>query len=105
MKYAIIKMGSKQYQVQEGKTVFVDLLSAEPNKDITFSEVILYVDGVDNVKVGTPLVEGAKVIGQAGEMVKGKKLTVGKFRRREGYRRTYGHRQKYTPVKITQIIG
>ena len=102
MKYAIIKMGSKQYQVREGETVLVDLQKIETGKEITFSDVSLYVDD-DNVKIGNPVIAGAKVIGQVGEMIKGKKVVIGKFRKREGYRRTQGHRQKYTPVNITQI--
>ena len=104
MKYAVIRMGSKQFQMEEGKTVLVDLQKTEPGKEITFSEVVLYVDG-DNIKIGSPLVKGVKVIGQAGEMVKDKKVTTGKLRKREGYRRTYGHRSKYTPVKVTQIVA
>jgi large subunit ribosomal protein L21 len=103
MKYAIIKIGSNQYQVKEGKTVLLDLQRTETGKEITFSNVSLYVDG-NNVKIGNPVVAEAKVIGQVGEMVKGKKVVIGKFRKREGYRRTQGHRQKYTPVKITQIL-
>jgi large subunit ribosomal protein L21 len=102
MKYAIIKMGSKQYQVKEGETVLVDLQKTKPGGEITFSDISLYVDG-DNVKIGNPIIPGAKVIGQVGEMIKGKKVVIGKFRKREGYRRTQGHRQKYTPVKVTQI--
>lgn len=104
MKYAVIKMGSNQYQMEEGKTVLLDLQKTEPTKEMTFSDVVLYVDG-DNVKIGTPLVNGVKVIGQAGEMVKGDKVVTAKFRKREGYRRTYGHRTKYTPVKVTQIVA
>ncbi|MBI5778225.1 MAG: 50S ribosomal protein L21 [Planctomycetes bacterium] len=104
MKYAVIRMGSKQFQMEEGKTVLVDLQKTEPGKEITFPEVVLYVDG-DNIKVGSPLVKGAKVVGQAGEMVKDKKVFTGKHRRREGYKRTYGHRTKYTPVKVTQIVA
>jgi len=102
MKYAVIKIGLNQYQVAEGETVLVDHKNLGPGKEITFSDVILYVDG-DNVKIGTPVLTGAKVVGQAGEMIKGKKVVVGKFRKREGYRRTYGHRAQYTPVKITRI--
>lgn len=104
MKYAVIRMGSKQFQMQEGKTVMIDLQKTEPGKEITFAEVVLYVDG-DNVQIGSPLVKGVKVVGLAGEMAKDKKVVTGKHRRREGYKRTYGHRTKYTPVKVTQIIS
>ncbi|MDI6732691.1 MAG: 50S ribosomal protein L21 [Planctomycetota bacterium] len=103
MKYAVIKIGSKQYQVEEGKTVLVDLQKTKTGDEITFSEVVLYVDG-ETIKIGTPVLNGARVVGQTGEIVKDKKVVTGKFRRREGYRRSYGHRNKYTPVKITQII-
>ncbi|MFH1232039.1 MAG: 50S ribosomal protein L21 [Planctomycetota bacterium] len=104
MKYAIIKMGSKQYKVKEGETVLVDIKKTETGKEITFSDVSLYVDG-DNVKIGNPMIAGAKVIGKVGEIVKGKKVMIGKFRKREGYHRTQGHRQKYTLVDITQIMA
>ena len=102
MKYAIFKMGSKQYQAREGDTILLDLQEVEAGKEVTFPDVLLYADG-DDVQIGTPVVDGAKIVGETGEIVKGKKVVTGKFRRRENFRRTYGQRPKYTPVKITQI--
>jgi len=104
MKYAIFKLGSRQYQAKEGDTILIDLQDISEGKSLTFSDVLLVADG-DNVMIGTPVVAGAKITGEAEDMVKGKKIVTGKFRKREGYKRAYGQRHKYTPVKITQITA
>ena len=102
MKYAIFKLGSRQYQAKEGETLLLDLQEGDARKEVTFTDVLLYVDG-DNIQIGTPVVAGAKITGLAGEMHKGVKVTTGKFRKREGYKRSYGQRHKYTPLKISSI--
>ncbi len=102
---AVIRTGSKQYKVQEGDVLDIELLPIkEGEKSFTISEVLLIADG-EKVKVGKPLVSGAKVVVEIEEEVKGDKVIAYKFRRREGYHRTVGHRQKYNRVKVTKIQG
>jgi large subunit ribosomal protein L21 len=100
--YAVIATGGKQYRVSEGETIQVEKLGADAGATVTFDEVLLVGKGAD-VKVGTPVVSGAKVTAQVVENLKGEKLLIYKYRRRKGYRRKTGHRQEYTAVKITGI--
>lgn len=100
--YAVIATGGKQYRVSEGTVLRVEKLDAEEGASVEFDQVLLVGDG-DKVNVGKPLVEGGKV--QATVMAQGKarKVEVIKFRRRKNYRRTKGHRQDFTQVKVTGI--
>ena len=102
MAYAIIKTGGRQYRVAEGDTIDVDLLDAEVGKTTTFGEVLLHADG-DRLTHGDPLISGAKVTAEVVEQRKDKKVVAFKFKRRKGYHRTVGHRQKLTRVKIKSI--
>jgi len=100
--YAVIATGGKQYKVAEGETLRVEKLPAEAGATVTFDEVLLLADG-DQIKVGTPMLAGARVTAQVVENGRGKKLIIYKYRRRKGYRRKNGHRQPFTAVKITGI--
>ena len=102
--YAVIQTGGKQYRVEPGKTVVVEKLPGNEGETIAFDRVLLVSsgDGAD-VKVGQPIVSGAKVSGEIVEHGLGDKLVVFKFRRRKNYVRKNGHRQQYTAVKITSI--
>ena len=102
MAYAIIRTGGRQYRVAEGDTIDIDLLEGEAGKKLTFDEVLMHADG-EKVSHGTPSVSGAKVVGEVVEQRKGEKVLAFKYRRRKGYHRTVGHRQKLTRVKITGI--
>ena len=100
---AIFRDGSRQYKVEEGSTVDVDYRDLEPGSSIEFPEV-LYVSGSgDAPRFGTPVVDGARVIGKVVGTVKGKKLIITHFRRRKNSRRRVGHRQRYTQVEIKKI--
>ncbi len=99
---AIIKTGGKQYRVAVGDKLRIEKLSGEVGGNVDFSEVLFLGTGAD-AKVGTPLVEGAKVSGTITHHGRGKKLIVYKFSRRKNYRRKNGHRQSYTEVEITGI--
>lgn len=101
--YAVIKTGGKQYQVTEGEYLKVEKLDAEVGSNVTFEEVLL-VSG-DELKVGQPLVDGAKVNAVVLEQGKEKKIIVGKFKAKKNYRRKQGHRQPYTMIKIESIVG
>jgi len=101
--YAVIKSGGKQYRVQSGAQVRVEALSAEVGAAISFDEVLLVGEG-DNLKIGAPLVSGAKVTGTVVAQARDEKLRIFKLRRRKHYQKTQGHRQSYTEVRIDAIL-
>ena len=100
--FAVIRTGGKQYQVSEGDTLDIELIGNAKDKAITISDVLMVTDG-DNVKVGRPAVSGASVTLEIIDQVKAPKVVAFKYRRREGYHRTVGHRQKYNRVKVVKI--
>ncbi len=100
--YAVVETGGKQYRVQSGDTLEIESLPIEQGKEVAFDKVLLVADG-EKVKVGQPLVAGAKVTADVLDHKRGKKVIAFKFRRREGYHRTIGHRQELTVVKIKAI--
>lgn len=102
--YAVIKTGGKQYKVAEGQTVRVEKLDLEEGAAVEFDQVLMIANGED-LKVGTPVVEGAKVSGEVAAQGRGKKVEIIKFRRRKHHMKRQGHRQYYTDVKITGIAG
>lgn len=101
MSYAVIKTGGKQYKVAQGDVIEVEKLDGDAGAEITFSDVISTGKGGD-IKVGSGLAS-AKVMAEIVEQFKGPKLIAYKYKRRKGYHRTVGHRQKLTKVKITSI--
>jgi len=102
--YAIIRDGSRQCRVEKGLELDLDRKKAEPGAKVEFGEVLLLHDG-KSLRVGRPTVEGAKVLGEVVKEVRDVKLRIHRFRRREIYRRTLGHRQKLTRVRITEIVA
>ena len=100
--YAIIESCGKQYKVTEGDVVFFEKLDAEEGKKVTFDKVIL-VSEEGKVQVGAPYVKGVKVEGKVVSHGKGKKILVFKYKAKKNYRRTQGHRQPYTKIKIDKI--
>lgn len=102
MAYAIIQTGGKQYRVAEGDMIEVDKLDLEEGATTTIREVLLVSDGAQT-KVGTPFVEGAAVTAEVVAQTKGPKLISFKYKRRKGYHRTVGHRQRLTQLKISAI--
>lgn len=100
--YAVIETGGKQYRVAPGQTVRVEKLPAEDGAEVTFEKVLLVADG-EAVKVGAPYLEGGRVTARVKAQGRHRKVTVIKFKRRKGYKRTKGHRQHYTEVEITGI--
>ena len=100
--YAIIKTGGKQYRVSEGDVITIEKLDVAAEGTVSFDEVVTVVKDGD-VKVGTPLVDGAKVTGTVLEHGKGKKILVFKYKAKSNYRRRQGHRQPFTKVRIESI--
>jgi large subunit ribosomal protein L21 len=102
MAYAIIRTGGRQFRVEEGDTLDVDVLDVEPGKTATFGDVLMFADG-KNVTQGNPLISGANVTAEVLEQRKDKKVVAFKYKRRKGYHRTVGHRRKLTRIKIKSI--
>jgi large subunit ribosomal protein L21 len=102
--YAVIKTGGKQYRVQAGDLLVVEKLDGEPGAEVAFGEVLMLGEG-EAVTVGAPLVDGAVVSGTLIETRKGEKVKIFKKIRRQGYRRTRGHRQTETVIRVTSVAG
>jgi large subunit ribosomal protein L21 len=102
--YAVIKTGGKQYRVAPGESLKVESLVAEPGATVSFDEVLMVADG-DAVKVGAPLLAGASVRAEVTAHGRGDKIRIIKHRRRKHYHKEQGHRQNFTAVKITEIVG
>ena len=102
--YAIIRDRGTQYRVEEGQVVEVALLEAAPGDQVELGEVLM-LGGSDSVQVGTPLVSGAKVVAKVLGNTKGDKIVVFKYKNKKRYRRRTGHRQQYTSISISQIVG
>jgi large subunit ribosomal protein L21 len=102
--FASIRIGGKQYRVQEGQELLVDRLAAEEGADFNGVEVLMVADG-DNVQVGTPLVQGAAVAATVVRHAKGKKIRVFKYKAKKNYRRRIGARAHQTLLRINSITA
>lgn len=102
--YAIVRTGGKQYQVASGDTVRVEKLDGNVGDTVDLDDVLMVVDG-EEVKVGKPVLDEAKVVAKIAEQGKSKKVIVFKKKRRKGYRLRKGHRQSYTALQIEEIQG
>ena len=100
--YAVIQTGGKQYRLSAGDTVRVETLDAEEGASVEFDNILMVADG-DNIKVGTPFVEGGKVVAKVKAHGRHKKIEIIKFNRRKHYDKRTGHRQNYTELEITDI--
>jgi large subunit ribosomal protein L21 len=101
--YAVFKTGGKQYRVAKGDRLRVEKVIGNVGESITFDEVLLV--GGESLKLGTPMVGGAKVEAKIVDQALGRKIIVFKFRRRKNYRRKRGHRQPFTALEITDILS
>jgi len=102
--HAVILTGGKQYRVKEGDVLAVEKLDLEPGRKAQFDRVLLIEDG-GTVQVGTPILDSAMVLGLVLENFKDEKVLVFKKKRRKQFRRTRGHRQQLTKVRITRIAA
>ncbi len=100
--YAVIKTGGKQYRVAAGDVIKVEKLDGEVGSNVNLDQVLM-VGGDDGAKVGTPLIDGAKVSAEVLKQGKGDKVLIFKKKRRKNYRRTRGHRQHQTVLRISDI--
>ena len=102
--FAVVRTGGKQLRVTPGESVRVEKLAGAIGDTVELDEVLL-VGGEGDARIGTPLVEGAKVVGTITDQARGPKLTIFKMKRRKGYRRKAGHRQFYTEIRVDRVEG
>lgn len=102
--YAVVRLAGKQFWVKPNEIVDVPLLELEPGTVISIDEVLAYSDGTD-VRVGKPLVEGVKVVGEVVAHAREAKIQLYKMKRRKNYRKKMGHRQHYTRLRIKEITA
>ncbi|MGB1270918.1 MAG: 50S ribosomal protein L21 [Endozoicomonas sp.] len=102
--YAVIRTGGKQYRVSEGDTLKVEKLDTAAGESLDISDVLLVANG-EELKVGAPVVKGAKVTAEVVSHGRGPKIKIIKFKRRKHHRKQMGHRQWFTELKITGIAG
>jgi len=102
--FAVIQTGGKQYRVSEGSVLRIEKLPADAGATVEFGEVLLVGEG-DSVKLGKPFLSGAKVTATVQSHGKAAKVRIVKFRRRKHYLRQKNHRQPFTEVKVTGIVG
>jgi large subunit ribosomal protein L21 len=104
--YAIVEIKGLQYRVEAGKKMFVNLLHDVENGDAVEFDRVLLVDNEGAITVGTPVVEGAKVVAEVkSKMVKGDKVLVFHKKRRKGLRKLNGHREQFTEIVIKEVIA
>ncbi|BCR36054.1 50S ribosomal protein L21 [Mariniplasma anaerobium] len=101
--YAVIKTGGKQVRVVEGQEIYVEKLDVEADDTYEFTEVLMI--GGEKPVIGTPVVEGAKVVAKVVKHGRGKKIIVFKYKVRKKYRKKQGHRQAYTKLVIEKIVA
>ena len=100
--YAVLETGGKQYKVSQGDVISVEKLSAKPGEKVELSKILMI--GGEKTVIGNPVVKSAKVIGEVVKQDRADKVIVFKMKRRKNYRRTRGHRQAFTSLKITEIV-
>lgn len=101
--YAVFRTGGKQFRAEPGERIKVPTLDAEEGSSITFDDILLASDG-DEISVGAPVLDGVQVKAEVLRHGKAKKVIVFKRKRRKGYRKKQGHRQKFTEIQVSDII-
>jgi large subunit ribosomal protein L21 len=101
--YAVLESGARQYRAEVGETIVVERLPAEVGQQLELDKVLLISDG-EQVEVGQPTVEGAKVLATVVAQEKGPKIRIFKYRPKKRYRRRAGHRQRYTRLRVDKIV-
>jgi len=103
--YALIQTGGKQFKVSEGTMLKVEKLAGEKGGTLVFDQVLMIAGDDGEAKIGSPILDGAKVTAEIIEQGKNKKVVVYKYKKRKNYRRKQGHRQPYTKVIVKSIEG
>ena len=102
--YAVVEIAGQQFKVEKDRKVYVHRLETSEGESVEFDKVLL-IDNDGDIKIGTPVVEGAKVTATVLEHLKGDKVIVFKKKRRKGYQKKNGHRQYLTKIQIQEIVG
>jgi large subunit ribosomal protein L21 len=100
--YAVIKTGGKQHRVSVGDVIAIEKIDGDKGESVSFDQILM-VEKEGDIRVGRPVVEGAKVVGEILAQTKGDKLVVYKTKKRKGYHKKTGHRQQLTSMKIREI--
>ena len=100
--YAVIKTGGKQHRVSEGDVIAIEKINGDKGDAVVFDQVLM-VEKEGDIRIGRPVVEGAKVVGEILAQTKAAKLIVFKMKKRKGYHKKNGHRQQLTSMKIKEI--
>ena len=101
--FAVFQTGGKQFRAEPGSRLRIPSIVAEPGDSVTFEQVLLS-SSEDDVKVGAPMVEGAKVTAEVLRHGRDKKIIVFKRKRRKGYRKKQGHRQGFTEIRVSEVV-
>jgi large subunit ribosomal protein L21 len=101
--FAVLNTGGKQYKVSEGDLIKIEKLESDVGDNVTLDRILMVGEG-ENVEIGSPYISNCEVRGEVVEQGKGTKIIVFKKRRRKNYRRKNGHRQRFTQLKVTEII-
>jgi large subunit ribosomal protein L21 len=101
--YAVFQTGGKQFRAEPGSRLRIPSLEAEPGDVVSFDQVLLTGDGQEDVRVGTPVVEGASVKAEVLRHGRDRKVIVFKRKRRKGYRKKQGHRQGFTEIRVDEV--
>ena len=102
--YVIVEINGQQFKVEKDQKLFVHRINADRGATVEFDKVML-VDNNGSVKVGTPILEGAKVVAEVISHVKGEKILIFHKKRRKGYRKLNGHRQQFTEITVKEIVA
>ena len=102
--FAVVETGSKQYRVQPGQLIKVDLLDGDENDEIRLEKVLMVSDEAGGITIGTPVVSGAAIRATIVAQGKGEKIRVFKYKSKKRYRKTMGHRSRITTLKIEEIL-
>ena len=102
--YAVVRTGGKQYRVQEGRPVTIERLPGEAGQTVELNDVLLLADG-DNITVGAPMVDGARVLGTIREQGRAKKILVFRYKNKTRARKKNGHRQQFTTLMVDDVLG
>jgi large subunit ribosomal protein L21 len=102
--YAIVEIGGQQFKISKDQKLFVNLVAEEEGKELEFDQVLLLANGED-IKVGTPIVDGVKIRAKILAHVKADKVYIFKKKRRKGYQKRNGHRQPLTQIQIEEIVA
>jgi large subunit ribosomal protein L21 len=102
--YAVVRTGGKQYRVQEGRPVTIERLPGEAGQTVELNDVLLLADG-ENITVGAPTVEGARVVGTIREQGRAKKILVFRYKNKTRARKKNGHRQQFTTLMVDDVLG